>query len=121
MTFKELPVGARFRQINHRPGVEWVKVEQTEATAIRTRHNAVSADGQRLASVGHSTKVAVPPYDDQPPPSQLRNARKQQARRSRMEQAAQRFDFDTIDQLTGAMLALSPEDAEQIKAILRKS
>ncbi len=120
MTFKELPIGARFRQINHRPGVEWVKVEQTEATAMRARQNAVSADGQRMAQVGHSTKVAMPPYDDQPPPSQLRNARKQQARRSRMEQAAQRFGFDTIDQLTARLLALSTEDAEQIKAILQK-
>jgi hypothetical protein len=64
MTFKELPIGARFRQANHRPAVEWVKVEPVKATAARAGYNAQTVDGSRSAKVGHSTKVLVPPYGD---------------------------------------------------------
>ncbi len=64
MTFKELPIGARFRQANHRPHTEWVKVEPVKATADRAGYNAQTVDGSRSAKVGHSTKVLVPPYGD---------------------------------------------------------
>jgi hypothetical protein len=64
MTFKELPIGARFRQVNHQPHTEWVKVEPVSATAHRAGYNAQTVDGSRSAKVGHSTKVLVPPYGD---------------------------------------------------------
>lgn len=64
MTFKELPIGARFRQANHRSAVEWVKVEPVRTTASRAGYNAQTVDGSRSAKVGHSTKVLVPPYGD---------------------------------------------------------
>ena len=64
MTFKELPIGARFRQANHKTAVEWVKVEPVKATAARAGYNAQTVDGSRSAKVSHSTKVLVPPYGD---------------------------------------------------------
>lgn len=64
MTFKELSIGQRFRQVNHRPDREWIKIEPVAATAHSSRYNAQSVDGQRTEQVGHSAKVVVPPYGD---------------------------------------------------------
>lgn len=118
LTFKDLPVGARFRQVNHQPRREWVKVTPIEATATSARHNAISADGQRATQVGHATLVAIPPYDDQPTPRQARHARAQQMRRSRQEQAALRLGFATIDHLVNAVLSMSDEKAAEVRHVL---
>jgi hypothetical protein len=64
MTFKELPIGARFRQANHHTAAEWVKVEPVRTTAHRAGYNAQTVDGSRSAKVSHNTKVLVPPYGD---------------------------------------------------------
>jgi hypothetical protein len=64
MTFKELPIGARFRQANHHTAAEWVKVEPVRTTARRAGYNAQTVDGSRSAKVSHNTKVLVPPYGD---------------------------------------------------------
>ena len=64
MTFKELPIGARFRQANHHTAAEWVKMEPVRTTAHRAGYNAQTVDGSRSAKVSHNTKVLVPPYGD---------------------------------------------------------
>lgn len=65
MTFKELSIGQRFRLVSF-PKNEWVKVDQVpiDKVAQRSRYNALTVDGLRYDQIGHSAKVALPPYGD---------------------------------------------------------
>jgi hypothetical protein len=49
------------------------------------------------------------------------NKAKQARRNQRRINAVTRIGYDTLDTFAAAVLALSPEDAEKVKAILRKS
>ena len=71
-TFKDLPIGQKFRLINW-PGTEWVKTRLTVTET--TRYNAIGDDG-RTRTIGHGAKVMIPPYA----PTAKTSAQKQKER-----------------------------------------
>ena len=95
LSFSSLPIGARFRLKKALTAagrlVEWVKVDD----------NTAESDGQSL-SIRWSVKCLLPPYGEDP--NRGRERRKQADRRARLDEAAYKFDFPTIDNLARALL-----------------
>ena len=101
--FSDLPIGAKFRLKNAPTAadrlVEWKKNVPNFFDAAQ--RNAASS-GDELAKIAHNAKCLLPPYGEDP--NRGRERRKQADRRARLDEAAYKFDFPTIDNLARALL-----------------
>ena len=61
LTFKDLPVGARFRSVNFARTTVWKKIDPVyfPPPAKHVHYNSVSADGSKQSKFGHSTVVVI--------------------------------------------------------------
>jgi hypothetical protein len=97
-TFKEIPIGQRFRLARLTRGLEWVKIEPVRRENGSVLYNASSPDGERYNHIGHSAKVILPPYGD------TTQASRQKQRYARLKAAVLAAGWSSIAELETAML-----------------